>query len=541
MVAALLALALIGAACSDDDNGSSDTTQAPGTTAAGSETTVAGSDTTTAEATTTTEAPGAEYDTEATLTYAKHFAPTQFDPQTSRNFRSDQSWQEIIYDSLLDTAQTDEGIVIVGNLADTFEVSEDGLTVTFGLRDDVVFTDGTPFDSASVKANFERGLTLEESTVATLFAKIASVDTPDATTVVLNLSEPDSRLLWWLASVPGFQISPAAFAGNVATTPVGTSAYTLGSVSEAGVTYERRTDGNIWNSQTGLVKTIELVAVVDDNARINGFLSGEYDVIEVRETTLDLALEVENDGEGTINLSVPQSPLVYYMNNSRAPLDDVRVRQALSLAIDREALNEGLFNGTCSPMDQVFPAGIAGHLEGVTPEYDPERAMELLAEAGASDLAFEMVVAAVPGVQRPAEAIQQMWAEVGVTVTLTPIDGGTVRADFRSGVGDAAAILIPVEPPDPNNIVAQYIGIDNPGGQVDPELRELSDTVLEMAIDDPGRVDALQAWNEYVRANPLHVTACSPSTGNMFRNGVVRVLPSYNVSGVDGLGVLKEG
>ncbi|HWL42040.1 MAG TPA: ABC transporter substrate-binding protein [Ilumatobacter sp.] len=545
LLAALAVVALVTAACGGDDDTTPSTAAPTGPNTEPTQQTDPPGATIPGTATPSTDEPASpdsgDYDLDATLVYAKHFVPTQFDPQTSANFRSDRSWQEIIYDSLLEAAETDNGIQVVGNLAESFEVSDDGLTMTLHLLEGVTFTDGTPFDSASVQANFERGQTLEASTVKTIFSKIASVDTPDASTVVLNLSEPDSALPYWLATVPGFQVSPAAFAGDVSTTPVGTSAYTMAQATEAGVTYERRTDGNIWNPQTGLVKTIRLVATIDDNARINGYLSGEYDVIEVRETTLELAKDVEADGEGTINYVIPQSPLVYYFNTSRPPFDDVRVRRALSLGIDRESLNEGLFNGTCTPTDQLFPVGIAGHLSDVTPAYDPEQAIALLAEAGVPDLSFEMVFAATPGVQRPAEAVQQMWADIGVNVTITPIDGGTVRAEFRGGRGDAAAILVPVDPPDPGNIMNQFVGVDNPGGQVDPELATLVETVNGLSVTDPARVDALQAVSEYLRENPLHVTACSPSTGNMFHHNVVRVLPSYDTNGVGGLAILKDG
>lgn len=525
------------AACGGDDTAGPPVTP-PATTSGGT----AAQPATTPAAPPSSDAPDlSQFDTEATLRGAQRFAPTQFDPHVTTNFRSDRVWQSPVYDLLLQFSRTANGLEVTGNLATGYEVSDDGLTITFALRDDVWFTDGTKFDSAAVKANIERAQTVEGSLAAPLFARITSIDTPDETTAVFHLSEPDNGLLYWLASPgPGFMVSPAAMDGDLARTPVGTSAFVLDQATEAGVTYQRRTDGHIWNPQTGLVKSIVLSAVVDDNARVNGFRAGEFDVIDVNDTTYPLALDLEAEDLGTVHSPGPSSPLIYYFNTSRQPFDDVRVRRALSLAIDRAAMNEALFEGNCPPTDQLFPDGIVGHIPDLDAEYDPDEARRLLAEAGAENLEFDMMMAAVNNVTIPAEAVQQMWAEVGVTANLVPIDGGIVRSEFRSGRGDVAAILLPVEPPDPGNIAGQFIGIDNPGGNTPPELVELVATAQSKALVDPTRPAAFEAITNYLQENPLHIFACAAKTGNMFSNRVVQVAPSYDFNQYGGMGILAS-
>ncbi|HWL42061.1 MAG TPA: ABC transporter substrate-binding protein [Ilumatobacter sp.] len=481
-----------------------------------------------------------EYDLDATLRYARQVNPTQFDPHLSTNFRTDEVWQELVYDSLLTMAVDGSGTLqLAPNLASSFEVSEDGLQVTLELRDDVFFTDGQPFDSAAVQANIERGQTAEGSGVATVFEQIESVATPDDRTAVLTLSEPDDELLYWLATVPGYMVSPAAFDGDLALHPVGTSAYVLAAATDFEVTYERRSDGQIWDDRTGLVKTIVITGIPDDNARVSAFQAGEFDVATVQAATLPLAKPLVDNGVGTIRYTTPSSISLIYLNIDRPPLDDPRVRSALSLAIDRQLIDQSLFDGDCPATSQMLPTGIPGHIADLEPVYDPERAAALIDEAGATGSSFDWTVANVPALMDTAQAVQQMWADVGINANLIPFDGSTVRAEFRTGRGDASMIYLAATPPEPGVVLGQFAGVDSPGG-VPPELTPLVDAALGLRATDPARIDAFEDVTRYLYEHPLHIAVCESQSGSLLAPYVVPVLPSYNAFGVDGYAVVEH-
>src|SRR5262249_39490427 len=142
--------------------------------------------------------------------FVTSFGYTSLDPHRAVNAIADMNWLKPLYDSLLTIEYGTDGLELRPQLAKSFQVSADGRTVSFELRDDVNFQDGTHFNAAAVKANIERAKSAE-STVARYLTTIQSVEVGDDTHVAFRLSEPDPSILWAMATVTsGIMVSPAA-------------------------------------------------------------------------------------------------------------------------------------------------------------------------------------------------------------------------------------------------------------------------------------------------------------------------------------------
>jgi len=436
---------------------------------------------------------------DAVLRYATPTPNALFDPAQTTSPTADFATMSPIYEGLLTYDKDGESITLVPGLAESFEVSPDGLEITFKLRTGVTFQDGTPFDSAAVAANIERGKTLSKSTIAGNFEVITSVETPDPTTAVFKLAEPSSALLHDLAAVPGFMVSPAAFDADPAKSPVGTGPYKLASATATVNTYERFPD--YWNPDNkGFVKTIELHVVTDDNAAINGFQSGQFDIVRIQPTTLSKAKSLAQSGDGKLLELASQAQRMLYVNGTNPLLGDPRVREALDLALDRGSLNEGAFGGTCAASDQIFTPSVQGHVpSGLEPGFDPTRAKQLLAEAGATNLSITLLSPTVSDVTAATQIIQAAWSDIGVQTKIVPFDPVQARGEYRAGKYDAFLASLPGSP-DPASILGQFLTRDTLS-PLPADLEQKTRAASELSLSDPGREGAYQEVSKIIHDN----------------------------------------
>ena len=302
-------------------------------------------------------------------------------------------------------------------LATEWETAEDGLSTTFTLRDDVTFTDGTPFNAEAVCANFEwwnnqpEGPSQSASNAyywLSLFKGFANSDTSSIyescetngdTEATVTLNQPFAGFVPAM-SLPSFSMqSPTALqkdakvaaGGNPLTTdyaqgaPVGTGPYQFDSWNR-GQEIRLTANQDYWGEAA---KTPEVVipTIADLGARRDALLAGEIDGYDLAAPG-DLA-QLEEEGMELVNR--PPFNILYLGFNqspkSGAPLDDLKVRQALAHAIDKQALVDQTLPEGSALADQFVPASVNGYSEDVTTyEHDPKKAEELLKEAGAEDL-----------------------------------------------------------------------------------------------------------------------------------------------------------
>lgn len=344
-----------------------------------------------------------------------------------------------VYDRLL---QISEGGEYLPMLATEWTFSEDGKTLRLALRDDVTFTDGTPFTATTVKANVERYQ--EEPVTAQATKVIDRVDVVDDHTVDLRLTMPSRAVLAGLAAAaPGIMISEKALDNaDLATNPVGSGAWEIESFrpSEQAV-YTRRTDkGGIWDPEAGKVKRVE-IAVRTTDAAYSAIRSGQADVVLSNGDVSELQTGIDQGNLVLRPLKNASTTGTLFLNQTIKPFDDVRVRQAVNFAINRKAIVEALVPTTTArvqPMASVLN-GFDESLEK-TYAYDPEKAKSLLAEAGHPDGVDggTIYVANYEPFPEVAQIVQADLATVGIDIELELYDirqlsNGTYGSGKRSG------------------------------------------------------------------------------------------------------------
>jgi len=333
-----------------------------------------------------------------------------------------------MYDALFLTA-TDG--TVTPSLVTEFSNSPDNLTTTLTLKDDVTFTDGSTLDSTLVKGNLDRrsdpDLAGYQSFSAGASTEITDVAAPDPRTVVITWAAPQASPDKNLADEPGVIVGKDAVADpdSLATTPDGSGAYTLDEgKTTRGSSYTLVKNDEAWNADAFAFDTVVYKVIIDDQAMANAVVSGQADVaVQLASSTIDLVSSKRDIVKvgGTI-VGFPVADKTGVTNPAFA---NVEVRQALSYAIDRESIVTDLHPGARATA-QLFPENSTGFDPAIDEKYayDPEKAKQLLADAGYPD-GFE-INQTVGGQPKDDQiAIQKQWAEIGVTlnfVTATSTD-----------------------------------------------------------------------------------------------------------------------
>ena len=278
----------------------------------------------------------------------------------------------------------DKNLKPVPQLAESYEVSEDGLVYTFKLRDGVKFHDGTDFTAEAVKLNFERVLNPDNHlSRRSFFNFIGRIEVVDRLHVKFVLSRRTPGFLQRLANGSGQMICPNTIktmdGRGIAFNPCGTGPYLLKDYNPS----ERLVVVKNPNYRVkGLPKldSITWLPVAENASRAAMLRTKEAAFIQPM--PVEQVKDIENDPE--LKLNVVPSIMMRYLsiNNAHKPFDDVRVRKAISLAINREALCKVAFSGYARPATGVLPLPIPSAVDLGVPKYDPQEAKRLLAEAG---------------------------------------------------------------------------------------------------------------------------------------------------------------
>jgi peptide/nickel transport system substrate-binding protein len=284
-----------------------------------------------------------------------------------------------VYDNLI--TRTPEGDY-VPNLATDWSFNEDNTVLTLNLRSDVSFTDGEAFNAEVAKANLENFINGNGPYSGTLAGVTVSV--VDQDTIELALSQANPDFIYFLATTGSFMASPAVLGTEgLATTPVGSGPYTLSASSVPGSSIIFEANPNYWDKAKQKWSSINMLILPDVTARLNALASGQIDV-----TVLDVQSAPTAEGAGkTLQTNfVDWSGILIFDHNGQlgSPLGDVKVRQAMAYALDREAMLASIQQGFGEITNQVYGTGASAYLPELDSyySYDPAKAKELLAEAG---------------------------------------------------------------------------------------------------------------------------------------------------------------
>ena len=344
-------------------------------------------------------------------------------------------------------------------LATSWEVLDGGTRYRFHLRQGVRFHDGTPFDAEAVAFNFRRVIDPDfeyfyeraSALRGSPFRHLTEVEVVDDATVDLVLDRPWGLFLSQLGTFlsPGLPLmmSPASVRehGNEGANahPAGTGPFMVTAI-EPGVRIVTERNPDYWDQPLPYLDGITYVVMPEQSTRVFAFESGEVDV--VTQLSPD---NIERLGEEFQIVQSPLSNQMWYMavNVTQPPFDDPRVRQAVNYAIDREAITDDLLRGICIPSDgMAFPTSPLWDPEPRYP-YDPERARQLLAEAGLED-GFETAIRVPTSgssmlIPVPmAEWIQRDLAQVGIDLEILTHDWVTYLGFWVKGLQEGVGFNV---------------------------------------------------------------------------------------------------
>lgn len=355
-----------------------------------------------------------------------------------------------------------EGKNLIPGLAESWDVSADGLTYTFHLRD-AKFSDGTAVSAEDAAYSLARIRDSELSLWADSYAIIKDMQTPDAKTLVVTLNGPSAPFLSTLA-MPGASIvskaameaaGPEAFAEK----PVGSGAFKLKEWRRGDrVILEKNPD--YWDAANVDLDGVEWISIPDDNTRMLAVQAGELDAAiyvpfsRVEELKKDANLTV------VVNPSTREDHLL--INHEHEPLNDVRVREALDYAIDKQAIVDTVTFGIGEVANSFVPRGALYHSEDNGARgFDPEKAKALLAEAGVSGVTLDYVVNAGNEVdEQIAVLMQQQLSNVGVTLNLQKMDPSQTWDMLIQGEYDLSVMYWTNDILDPDQKTTFVVGHD---------------------------------------------------------------------------------
>ena len=376
-------------------------------------------------------APAAERDT---LVFASSADATTLDPHNTTDTQSDQViW--MVYNALI---RYDPQMNIVGDLAESWEMSEDELTWTFHLREGVRFHDGSPFTAESVKRNFDRVLDPRQGHKRlSLFEAIDRVEVADPRTVRIITKFPFGAFEPTMAHVSAAIVSPevadqhGADFGLTPESTSGTGPYKVVSWrKDQEIVLERNDD--YWG-EPGRLARIVYRPIPEAASRVIALESGDVDVI----THIPPRDVARLDGLPGIQVLKGMSigAQMFRFNCVRGPLADPRVRLAIAYAVDRRAIVDNLVAGLAVPSTGPLTPIMRGRADLGEFPHDPDKARALLADAGYPD-GFETTISTTPrynmGVEL-AEALAAQLRGVGITARIEVLEWGAMR-QFWGGI-----------------------------------------------------------------------------------------------------------
>ncbi len=365
-----------------------------------------------------------------TVIYAAGADPDSLDPANAESNPSE-AVNRMMYENIV---KFDEKLKIVPGLATKWEQAKDGLSWTFSLRKGVKFHDGTPFNAEAVKVFIERMIGPEKPSRGGLFAPLVSgAEVVDEYTVKILMKQPFAFFLNNLAHSASGIVSPTAlktYGKDIARRAVGTGPFKFVEwVHGDHLTMVRNDD--YWGGKPYLDK-IEFKTVKEDSARVMMLLSGDAQLI-VRIPSEDIP-RLEKDANVKLDSTETLRVLFVGVNCYKKPFNDVRVRQALDYAIDKESIVKNIYQGRALVANNLVTPLTTGYVPIKGYPYDPERAKKLLADAGfPNGLKAKLwsPQGRYPKDFEMAQAVQQQLKKAGIDCTLDTMEWAAYLAATR--------------------------------------------------------------------------------------------------------------
>ena len=400
--------------------------------------------------------------------------------------------QILVYNGLV---ELDTNFMQVPGLAEVFNMSEDGKTWTFNLRKGVKFHDGTPWNAEAAKINIER--------YRDRLATLDTIETPDDYTLILHLTQPTADLASTLAQTTMSMVAPSALDGEgKMTEAVGTGPYKLTSWKKD-VEYIFEANPDFWDGTVN-IKKITFKVITDHQSRAMALESGEIDMMSGY-GALSAIKQFMNDDRFQLIMKTQNTSAVMFFNIEKSPLSSLKVRQAISHALDLDTMVNNLLVGLASPPKGFFSPAYGDIVNpDVIPTYDVEKAKTLLAEDGwvaGSEGILEkngnkLAIKLTYSMSNTEDALlapvmKDELGKIGIDVTLTPVEDAALWDLATEKDFDLLIIgqwFIPTDEPAMNYSRGYWHTNSNCPIYTSPELDALIDE-LAITMDKSKRVE----------------------------------------------------
>jgi len=419
---------------------------------------------------------------------------------------------------------------LVGELAESWDVADDGLSIVFKLREGVKFHDGTPFNAAAVKFNLDRLLDPEEATQAyRLYPDYAGADVIDDHTVRINLKNPSSTILAALSYKGGMIMSPAAYeelGEDITRHPVGTGPFVFEEwVPGSHVKVTRNEDYWQTDDQGGQLPYLDEITfrvIARDSVAVVELQTGRAQLSSrVPATSLETIRKDED-----LELMEAPSAILYrlYLNMRQPPFDDPTLRKAFNYAFDREALANAILPGVGYVQPFVVLPSQPEYSDYTPYSYDPDKAKELMAEAGFADgmdIEF-MMINREPDVLI-APAVQAYLQQIGINTTIQSLERLIYVDKAKTGNFELAMAQATLPHPTLATWLQQQLSSDGPvnraawqNADFDAAIDKLTRTfdlegqieimheIQRIVLDDAGQTFLFAAQRYDARSTSLH-------------------------------------
>ena len=336
-------------------------------------------------------------------------------------------------------------------LAQSWTVTPDNKTWAFKLRPGVKFQNGEPFNAASVKFSLERAAAADSTNKdKAVFANIVNLSATDDLTVVITLKNTNPDLLFQLGQATAVIVEPKSAASNH-TQPVGTGPFRLESWTKGSNLVLTRWDG-FRDAKSVALRRVTVRFISDAAAQVAALLAGDVDLFPRVSAARSLS-QFKADKRFQVLVGGSRAKTIVAINNKKKPLDDVRVRRAIAMAIDRKQVVDAVADGFGTPIGSFYVPGAPGYVDlTAVNAYNPDKARALLKEAGVSSpLALSLKLPPTPYARQGGEVIAAMLAKVGIAAKQESVEW----AQWLSGVYAQKAydltIISHVEPLDFGN------------------------------------------------------------------------------------------
>jgi peptide/nickel transport system substrate-binding protein len=417
------------------------------------------------------------------LVIARTEATATLDPTAT--FDNESIWVlEQIYNSLYTVNKAGTGVI--PSLATSYTLSQNQLTWTFTLRSGVKFSNGHTMTSADVKFSLDRARKSTEG-LGYLDAAISSIDAPNPSTVVIHTSDPWAPLL---ADISLFtnSIIPANFGGETEQrffqSPVGTGPFKLSSWQPGGSLTVVR-NPYYWQPGLPYLNKVTWTVVPDANTRV---LQLEGNQAQIDEFPPYQSVATLAQTAGVTAEAFPSTEIYFLiMNEKEAPFNDIHVRQAISYAVDRQALVNSVLFGHGATSNSLFPPTLAFYdPDAQVPQYDLAKAKQEMAQSSVPNgFSATFLTSTDPTFTTIAQVVQQDLAAIGIHLTITTVDPTTIwtmQGDFQYQMSMG---LWTMDIPDPDELVEFFY---NSNGGSSCDYTNYQNTQMNSMVTDAASV-----------------------------------------------------